>query len=137
MSNDVDQLKASATNFGFAADWSDEVLKNYGSNTLSLSVEAARSGLSAGGITEILKLLGPVVLEFLVELLNRRKMKGFNAGQIITGDIIQGVDASFIEILIEKFLPIILERFLPQILENFGPQLIQWIMDILIKNMPK
>ncbi len=122
-----DELKTSATNFGFDPTW----IEKTDEKTLIVAIEAARQGLSVNLITEILQKFGPNLLDFIVALLNRISMKKNMTGEIIPGPVIEGTDTSFIDVIIEKYLPIIIEQFLPMILEKFGPQLIQLIQQNL------
>ena len=68
-----EELKLSATNFGFEANWVADLLEKYGPDVLALVIEAARNGFSVAFITEFVDKLGPMVLQLIVEWLNRKK----------------------------------------------------------------
>lgn len=131
-----EELKLSAGNFGFDAGWIAEILQKYGADALTLAIEAARNGFSVAFIVEILQKFGPAILEFILSLFTRHqmtlRMRGMTgAGDVVTGDVIEGIDASFLDLIIQKYLPVIIEKYLPTIFEKFGPM----IMEFLKNNM--
>jgi hypothetical protein len=129
-----ENLKASAASFGFDPTWIEEVLNKWGPEVLATIVELARNGFSVTTIVEVLAKFGPLILEFLVNLLNRKKSMGL-AGDVIPGEIVEGVDSAFIDIIVQKYLPMIIEKYLPMIMENYGPKIIQFIVDTILKNL--
>lgn len=141
--NKVFEMKSSAANFGFDAAWIADVLEKWGDDVLALVIEAARNGLSVAWIVEIVDKFGPTLLEFVVSLLNRWKMAaapmGFAAGEavVVPGPVVEGVNAAFIDMIVEKYLPLIIEKYLPIIMEKYGPQLIQFLVDMFLKNLNK
>lgn len=127
-----DELKMSASNFGFDAGWIADILQKYGTDALSLAIEAARNGFSVAFIVEILQKFGPAILEFILSLFTRHqaalRMRGMaGAGDVVTGDIVEGIDASFLDLIIQKYLPVIIEKYLPTIFEKFGPMIMEFI----------
>jgi hypothetical protein len=141
----VDNLKVAAGNFGFDAGWIADVLEQFGPEVLSWAIELARNGFSVGFIVEILQTVGPWLLEMLAEWTNRRNMaalaaKGFAGpadGVVVPGPVVEGVDASFIDMIVEKYLPLIVEKYLPLIMEKYGPQLIQMLIEMFLKGLQK
>jgi hypothetical protein len=136
----VEQLKLSATNFGFDAGWVADVLEKYGPEVLAWAIELARNGLSVTFIVEVVQQFGPVLLQLLVDWLNKKNMAkaAFAAeGVVVNGDVIEGVDASFIDLIVEKYLPLIIQKYLPMIMEKYGPQLIQMLVDMFLKSLQK
>ena len=134
-----EQLKQSAINFGFDANWVASVPQKHNPEVLALAVEAARSGISVDVIMELIDKLGPIILQFIVEWINKKKMSASSASgaDIVTGDVIEGVDSQFIDVIVEKYLPIIIQKYLPMIMEKWGPQLIQFVLDLFMKNLTK
>lgn len=131
-----DEMKMSAANFGFDVNWIADILAKYGEDVLTLVIEAARNGLSVAFIVEILKKFGPTLLQFIVDVFSHHqsslRMRGMaGAGDVLTGDIIEGIDASFLDVIIQKYLPVILEKYLPTIWTQFGPQIMQFIQNNL------
>jgi hypothetical protein len=131
-----DELKMSAANFGFDATWVAEILKKYGGDALALAIEAARNGFSVAFIVEVLQKFGPAILEFILSLFTQHqaslRMRGMvGNGDVVTGDVIEGIDASFLDVIIQKYLPVIIEKYLPTIFAQFGPM----IMEFLKNNM--
>jgi hypothetical protein len=131
-----EELKMSAANFGFDPSWIADILAKYGEDALTLAIEAARNGFSVAFIVEVLKKFGPTLLQFIVDVFTHHqaslRMRGMTgAGDVVTGDVIEGIDASFLDVIIQKYLPIILEKYLPTIWTQFGPQIMQFIQDNL------
>ncbi len=113
--------------------------------TLAAAVELARSGTSTAFIMEMLQKFGPTMLQFLVDVLNHSKTKKLAMadvpgdiipGQVVIGDVVNGVDTSFIDIIIQKYLPLLVQKYLPLILEKYGPVLVQMLLDY-VKNNPQ
>ncbi len=139
-----EELKEHAINLGFDSDFVTDVLSKYGPEILALIIEAARNGFTVDFIKEIMSKLGPILLELMVEIINRQKMEGFaadpmgfNAGVVIDGPIVEGVEGPFIDILVEKYLPKIIQKYLPLILEKYGDKLIQMLIELFLKNLQK
>lgn len=131
-----EELKVSAANFGFDPIWIADVLAEWGDDVLALAIEAARNGFSVAFIIEVLRKFGPSLLQFIMDLFTHHqaslRMHGMTgAGDVVTGDVIEGIDASFLEVIIEKYLPIIIQKYLPTIWTNFGPQIMQFIQENL------
>jgi hypothetical protein len=139
MSNE--ELKTSAMGFGFDASWVADILQNWGDDVLSLAIEAARHGLSVTLVVDILKVFGPSILEFLVEFLNKRSMamqqQKFGAEVDGIAAPVKGLQAGFIDVIIDKYLPIIFENYLPLVAEKYGPQLIQLLVEMVMRNLKK
>ena len=135
MSNQ-EQLKASAVGFGFDPEWVAQILEQWGPDVLAVVVEAARQGLSVTTVVDILTKLGPKLLDLLISVLNKMKMMGV-AGDVVGGDVVQGVDSAVVDVLVEKWLPVIIQKYLPMIIDKYGPQLIQFVIDFLLKSLNK
>ena len=131
-----DELKMSAVNFGFDAGWIADILQKYGGNVLTLAIEAARNGFSVAFIVEVLQKFGPTLLQFIVDVFARHqtslRMRGMTGtGDVLTGDVVEGIDTAFLDVIIQKYLPVIIEKYLPTIFAQFGPM----IMEFLKNNM--
>lgn len=127
-----DELKMSAANFGFDATWITDILQKYGADVLAMAIEAARNGFSVAFIVEVLKKFGPAILEFILALFTHHqaalRMRGMTgSGDVVNGDVIEGIDSSFLDVIIQKYLPIIIEKYLPTIFEKFGPMIMEFI----------
>lgn len=135
-----DEMRLSASNFGFDMNWVADVLEKFGQDVLSLAIEAARHGLSATLVIEMIDKLGKGVVEFIVDILNNKSMVGMAnpmEGEIVNGPVLEGVDSSVLNVIIEKWLPLIINNYLPLILEKYGPQLIQALLDLFLKSVKK
>jgi hypothetical protein len=138
-----EELKLSAANFGFDANWIADVLQKFGPDVLAVAVEAARNGFSVSLVVEILQKFGPQVLDFLVSLLSKKSMAMAEVipGTVVTGDKVFSVDPNFIDVIISKYLPELLNTVLPQIMAQFGPQILQLITNLITQylqqNLPK
>ncbi len=130
-----EELKESAVGFGFDVTWVADIVEQWGADVLPLVVEAARHGLSITLVVELLQKFGPSLLDFVVGLLNK---KAFMAtGEVVPGPVVEGFDAGFLDLIIEKYLPVIIDKYAPVILDKFGPQLIQAVIDMFFKNLKK
>jgi len=127
-----EELKLSASNFGFDATWVADVLSKYGDQVLALAIEAARNGFSVSFVVEVLTKFGPTFLGFLVSLIAKKNSMNFAAtNDVLTGDIV-GIDSSVIEVLIEKYLPQIIEKYLPVIIEKYSGQIMQFVIQMIL-----
>lgn len=129
-------LKASAVGFGFDSEWVAKVIEDWGDDTLTVAIEAARHGITVPLVVEILQKFGPRVLELLVTLLNRYRLMGV-AGDVLPGQVVEGVDAAMIDVIVDKWLPLIVQKYLPMIMEKYGEQLIKWVIDFLLNSLTK
>ncbi len=135
----TDELKVSATNFGFDPSWIADVLQKYGADVLALIVEAARNGFSVSFIVELIQKFGPAVLQFIMSVFNHqqaslrmRMAAGAGTGDVVSGDVlVEGVDSSVLDVIIQQYLPIIINKYLPTLWTQFGPQIMQFIQDNL------
>lgn len=126
----VEDLKASALGFGFDANWIADIVEKYGHDVLSLVVEAMRSGFSLAFVVEVVNKFGPVLLEFLLTLLNKKKMHALAAGEeFVVGDEVGVLDWALIETLIKKYLPIIVEKYGDAIVKF----IVDWITNTFLK----
>lgn len=130
-----DEMNLSAANFGFDPTWVADILSKYGEDVLTLAIEAARNGFSVSLVIEVLQKFGPAILQLLVDVFAKKQAAlrfGEGAGVVLTGDIVQGdnvlgVDASLLNVLVEKYLPIILEKYTPNLWAAFGPVIVQFV----------
>ncbi len=130
-----DELNLSAANFGFDPTWVADILSTYGEDALTLAIEAARNGFSISLVIEVLQKFGPALLQLLVDVFAHKQAAmrvGEGTGVIIPGNVVQGdnvlgVDASLLNVLVEKYLPLILEKYTPAIWTAFGPLIIQFV----------
>lgn len=124
----VNDLKASAQNFGFDGGVVADVLEKFGPEVLALVVEAARSGFSVQWIMDTLYKFGPAVLQFFRDMWNSNAMAAAAQGEgvVLTGELVEGFDANFLQVLLEKFLPVLLDKF--------GPKIIEAILKSLVKS---
>jgi hypothetical protein len=132
-----DELNLSAANFGFDPTWVADILSKYGEDALTLAIEAARNGFSISLVIEVLQKFGPALLQLLVDVFAHkqaamRMAMGEGTGVILPGDVVQGdnvlgIDASLLNVLVEKYLPIILEKYTPAIWTAFGPIIVQFV----------
>lgn len=124
----MEDLKASALGFGLDMAWIGEIIEKYGDDVLGLIVEALRTGFSRELVTEIITKFGPLILEFLVNLTNKQKMKAIS-GDVIVGEEVGILDISIIEMLIQKYLPLIIEKY--------GDHIVQFILTWVVNNLLK
>lgn len=127
---EIDNLKHSALEFGFDFTWVSDIISKYGEDVLNLVLEAVRGGFSKDFVTEVLSKFGPLLLEFLVNLLNKNKMKLAMSGDIVVGEEVGVIDASILEVLIQKYLPVIVDKYKDQVVQ----MLVNWLADFL-KNL--
>jgi len=119
-----EELKASCASFGFDVTWITDLVAKYGSDVLALVVEGVRGGFSKEFVTDVLDKFGPVVLELLVGLMNKRNMNRGVAGDVVVADQVGEIDASLLQVLLEKYLPMIIDKY--------GDKLVAMIVDFLI-----
>jgi len=131
-----EELKTSAVGFGFSDEWVAKVVEEWGDDVLTSVVEMARHGLSVEVITQLLEKFGPRLLDLLVSLLNRLRMVGVS-GDVIPGQVVEGVDAAIIDVVVQNWLPIIIQKYLPMIIDKYGEQLIKFVIDFVIKSLNK
>lgn len=124
----VVSLKESAVGFGFDVNWVADLVQQYGDDVLGVVVEAMRSGFSVAFVVEIVQKFGPVMLEFLLNLLNKQKLLAAS-GEVVVADEVGILDASIIETLLQRYLPVILEKY--------GDQIIKFILDWVVNNLLK
>jgi hypothetical protein len=131
-----EELKLSASNFGFDPSWIADILQKYGADVLALAIEAARNGFSVAFVVEVLQKFGPALLQFILDVfshhqasLRMRNITG--SGDVVTGDVIEGIDTSFLDVIIQKYLPIIIQKYLPAIWTQFGPAILKFVQDNL------
>jgi hypothetical protein len=127
---EVDNLKQSALEFGFDFTWITEIISQYGDDVLNLVLEAVRGGFSKDFVAEVLSKFGPLLLEFLVNLLNKNKMRLAMSGDVVVGEEVGVLDASILEVLIQKYLPVLLDKYKDQVVQ----MLVNWLSDFL-KNL--
>lgn len=125
----MEESTQAALGFGFDTQWIADILKDYGQTVLDLVLEAMRGGFSKELVLEIISKFGPLVLEFLVNLLNRKKM-AMTSGLSMTDANINDQMAAFIDI---SFIETIVQKYLPLIIEKYGPVIVQAILDYLLK----
>lgn len=136
----MDMFKTSALNFGFEEGFIEKLSVEHGEDKVALAVEAARLGLSPTVIVEIIKAVGPSILELIVYLLNRRNMEAneqFGLAPAIVNSFDNNFDGPFIDGIIEKYLPIIMKKYLPLIIEKYADQIIKIFVDLFLKNLEK
>lgn len=134
----TEELKASAVGFGFDISWIGDLIGKWGNDVLGLVVEAVRSGFNRELVVDILEKFGPLVLELLVNMFNKKKMHMTAAaagGPVVVADEISVFDASIIETLVQRYLPQLIERYLPMLLEQYGDRIVQWVVDWILNNM--
>jgi hypothetical protein len=129
--SDVNVMKSSAENFGFDPTWITDILQKYGQEVLALIVEAARNGFSVSFVMEVIQKFGPALLQFILDLFNHRQTMAETSGDVLTGDVVEGIDAGILDVIIQKYLPIIIQKYLPAIWTQFGPIIMQFIQDNL------
>lgn len=127
----MEDLKASAVNFGFDEAALAELVKKFGPDILSIAVEAARNGFTPTLILEILMKFGPGVLELLLNIFKKQNAK---FGEVITGDVITGdqvntIDISLVETLLQKYVPLLMEKYGDQIIQA----MLEWIINHFLK----
>lgn len=125
---EVEELKLSAQSFGFENAWVADVLEKWGDDVLSLTVEAARNGFSVSFVMDVLNRFGPSVLELLFDLWNRKTMAAnmaFVEGERVNPVVIEGMDSTLLQLLLEKFLPVIIDKY--------GDQILKLFMDAILK----
>lgn len=125
----MEDMKASAANFGFDAQWIADVIQKWGNDVLALVVEAARNGFSKDLIIEVLQKFGPLLLELMVDIINKFSMRKAAVGEVVVGEEVSLFDASILEVVVQKYLPMIMEKY--------GEKIIQMLIDWLLNNVLK
>ena len=62
---------------------------------------------------------------------------GITGDVVPGGDVQEGIDSAFIDVIIQKYLPVIIEKYLPMIMDKYGPQIIQFVVDFILKSLTK
>lgn len=132
MAQQLDESKEAALSFGFDTTWITDILAEYGQVALDLVIEAMRGGFSKDLVIEVLAKFGPAILEFLVTLLNKKKMafaSAENASGNVADQLAGFLDASIIEVLVQKYLPMIMEKY--------GEQIVQMLVEYILNSLKK
>ncbi len=126
----IEDIRLSAVGFGFDSTWISDLLAKYGSDAVALVVEAVRGGFSKDLVVDVLDKFGPLVLEFLINLLNKHKMAARGvAGELVVGEQVGAIDATIIQTMIEKYLPILVDKY--------GQQILDLIVSFVISRLTK
>jgi hypothetical protein len=131
----VDDLKSVAGNFGIDPIHVAEILQHYGPSVLQMVISALKSGFSLSFCLELLKTFGPVVLDFVMSLFdNTKKAMDVSASK---GLVPESMDNFLNEKDAENFAPIlvkiIVEKVIPYVIKNYGQQILQALLDALNK----
>lgn len=131
----TEELKNSAENFGFSADFIAECLSKYGPEVLAVAIEGLKNGFSMGFVIEMVRLFGPVVLDFVLSIFKMGN-KSFHASLT---DGVNPDGKTLAEFLNEKdaaaFGPILMkllvEKIIPYVIKNYGDQIVKALVDAL------
>lgn len=135
----VEELKATAENYGVTPEFTAEVLTKYGPDVLAITIKALQSGFSWSFVLEVFKRFGPVVLEFFLNLfttstkaMQDQEQKGLVASDITLADFLNDKNAAQFAPIITKVL---LDKIIPYIIQNYGTQILQGILDAVKSSM--
>jgi len=131
----VDDLKSVAGNFGIAPAEIAEILQNYGPSVLQMIIAALKSGFSLSFCLELIKTFGPVVLDFVMSLFdNTKKAMDVNSQK---GMVPESMEQFLNDKDAENFAPILVkvlvEKVIPYVIKNYGQQILQSLLDALNK----
>ena len=131
----VDDLKSVAGNFGIAPAEVADILQNYGPSVLQMVISALKSGFSLSFCMELVKTFGPVVLDFVMSLFNNTKKAMDVSSQ--KGIVPESMEQFLNEKDAENFAPILVkvlvEKVIPYIIKNYGQQILQALLDAFNK----
>jgi hypothetical protein len=131
----VDDLKSVAGNFGIDPIHVAEILQKYGPSVLQMVISALKSGFSLSFCLELLKTFGPVVLDFVMSLFDNTK-KAMDVS-VSKGLVPESMDNFLNEKDAENFAPIlvkiIVEKVIPYVIKNYGQQILQALLESLNK----
>lgn len=135
--NEINEIKGAAENFGLSPEFIAECLNKYGPEVLAVCIEGLKNGFSVGFVIELVRLFGPVVLDFVLSLFrNSNKSMHLSAAQGLAPS-----DQTLADFLNDKnaanFGPILMqllvEKIIPYIIKNYGEQITKALIESLQK----
>ncbi len=135
--NQVNELKGAAENFGLSPEFIAECLNKYGPEVLSVCIEGLKNGFSVGFVIELVRLFGPVVLDFILSLfrtsnksMNLAAARGMAPSDQTLADFLNDKNAAnFGPILMQ----LLVEKIIPYIIKNYGEQITKALVEALQK----
>lgn len=135
--SDVKELTNVAENFGLSQEFIAEVLSKYGPEVLSVCIEGLKNGFSVGFVIELVRLFGPVVLDFILSLFKKSnktmqmaEAHGMGASDQSLADFLNDKNA-------ENFAPILMkllvEKLIPYVIKNYGDQIVHALLEAMQK----
>lgn len=132
---EVKELSSVAENFGLSPEFIAECLNKYGPEVLSVCIEGLKNGFSVGFVIELVRLFGPVVLDFVLSLFKTSN----KSMQLASAQGVAPTSESLADFLNEKdaanFGPILMklmvEKIIPYVIKNYGDQIVKALVDAL------
>jgi len=140
-----DQVQALSTEvqqMGMAPAEVADLLSRYGPEVLSVVVQALKNGFSMPFVLELLRLFGPIALDFTISLFTAKK--SFSAqseekdpfgelNKILQNDpeVNKVLEGSQIGALTPQLVSVLVEKLLPYLVKKYGPQLLAAIIQAI------
>ncbi len=142
----VEQVQAQAFEMGMAPSELGDLLNQYGPQVVSVVGQALKNGFSLPFVLELVRLFGPVSLDFIISLFKAKKEVSAQGMSDVDpfvqlNDLVKN-DASFetllsddtdlkealgavnIQGLTPKLVSVLVEKLLPFLVQKYGPQLL-------------
>ena len=140
-----DQVQALSTEvqqMGMAPTEVADLLSRYGPEVLSVVVQALKNGFSMPFVLELLRLFGPLALDFAISLFTAKK--SFSAqseandpfgelNKILQNDpeVNKVLEGSQLGALTPQLVSVLVEKLLPYLVKKYGPQLLAAIIQAI------
>jgi len=99
-----------------------DVIGRYGPEVLSVLNEALKNGLSLSFVLELLRLFGPIFIDFVISFFMQKKNLGMvetdaksELEALLTGNTYEGLPDALVKTLFTKLLPYVVEKYGPEI----------------------
>lgn len=140
-----DQLQALSTEVtqaGMAPAEVGELLSRYGPEVLSVIVQALKNGFSMPFILELIRLFGPIALDFAISLFTAKKSLSAQSetkdpfgdlNKILQNDpeVAKVLETSELQALTPQLVSVLVEKLLPYLVKKYGPQLLAAIIQAI------
>ena len=133
-----DQVQALSTEvqqMGMAPAEVADILSRYGPEILSVVVQALKNGFSMPFVLELLRLFGPIALDFTISLFTAKKSLSAQSetkdpfselNKILQNDpeVSKVLEDSQIGALTPQLVSVLVEKLLPYLVKKYGPKLL-------------
>lgn len=122
------EVEANMVGMGFDPTEVIDFVTKYGQDILTVISDGIQMGLSKEFLVEILTKFGPLVLEWLIDLLNK-KDQGTGVDATLSNAMLSG---SISDVILDKLLDK-LQDMLPELIEKYTPVVVNALIAALMK----